>query len=71
MNAPFNPQALMGQFQTFKQNPVQFLLQRKINIPQELANDPQKAIQHLMDTGQMNQQTFNRLNQMAKQFNIN
>lgn len=63
-NMPFNPQ-MFGQFM---QNPLQFMLQRKMNIPQNLANDPQAMIQHLMNTGQMNQNTYNSLNQFRKEF---
>lgn len=64
----FNPQAVMGQFQAFKQNPMQFLMQHRLNIPQEYMNNPQGAIQYLMNSGHMNQQTYNQLQQMAKQF---
>ena len=61
----FNPQNFMQQFQQFRQNPMQFLMQHRLNIPQEYANDPQGAIQHLMNTGKMNQQQYNQLQQMA------
>lgn len=50
---------IMSQFyNVFMQNPFQFLLQRKINIPHEYANNPQGAVQYLMNNGQMSQQTF-------------
>ena len=51
-----------------KQNPVQFLMQRKFNIPQDITNDPNAIIQHLMRTGQVSQQQYNKAMQMAKQF---
>lgn len=65
-----NPQA---QFQTFMQNPFQFLMSRKINIPQEYQSDPHSAVQYLLNNGQMNQGAFNKLfsklQQMGFRFN--
>lgn len=54
-------------FDRFKQNPIQFLLQRKINLPQEYANNPQGAVQYLMSNGQMSQTTFENLRGKAAQ----
>ena len=68
MMQPFNPAMMMGQFQTFMQNPVAFLAQRRLNIPQQLQNDPQGAIQYLMNSGQMTQDQYNQLRQMAQQY---
>lgn len=62
---------MKNQFNNFMKNPFQFLLQRKINIPQEYANNPQGAIQYLMSTGQMSQQTFENLRSKAAQMGIN
>ena len=56
-----------NQFNMFMSNPFQFLLQRQINIPQEYANNPQGAIQYLMNTGKMSQQTFENLRSRATQ----
>lgn len=58
-------------FGMFRQNPLQFLLQRKIDIPKEYANDPQGAIQYLMSTGKMSQQTFENLRSQASQMGFN
>ena len=54
--------------QNLKQNPMQFLIQKKFNIPQNISNDPNAIIQHLMNTGQVSQQQYNRASSMAKQF---
>lgn len=62
---------MMNEFNSFKQNPWQFLLQRKINIPHEYANNPQGAVQYLMNSGQMSQQTFENLRGRASQMGIN
>ena len=50
---------IMSALQALKQNPMQFILQRKFNIPQNIANDPNAIIQHLMNTGQVSQQSYN------------
>lgn len=62
-----NLQAMLQQFQN---NPVQFLMQRNLNIPQEMLNNPQAAIQHLMNSGQMSQAQFNRFQQMARSMGL-
>lgn len=54
----------------FKQNPMQFLTQRQINIPQELQNNPKEAVQYLLNNGQMTQEGFNKLQQMASQMGV-
>ena len=52
--------------QNLKQNPMQFLMQKKFNIPQDIASDPNAIIQHLMNSGQVSQAQYNRAMQMAK-----
>lgn len=72
MNDPFGSmQGFMGQFQGFIKNPMQYMLQRKLNIPQQYMNDPAGAIQYLMNKGQMTQQQYNSLQQMSKQIQNN
>ena len=65
-----NNMNFQSQFNNFMQNPMQFLIQKRINIPQEFANDPQGAIQHLLNSGQMSQDTFNKLRDTASQMGI-
>ena len=72
MPDPFGSmQNMMSQFQAFRANPAQFLLQRKLNIPQGVMNNPQAAIQHLLNSGAMSQQQFQALRQMAGQIQAN
>ena len=59
-----------NQFNAFMSNPFQFLLQRNISIPQEYASNPQGAIQYLMNTGKMSQQTFENLRARAAQMGV-
>ena len=50
-----------------KSNPMQFLMQNKLNIPQNIANDPNAIIQHLMNNGSISQEQYNQAINMAKQ----
>lgn len=58
---------LMSQLQLLQRNPMQFLA-RRFNVPQNIANDPNAIIQHLMNTGQVSQMQYNQAAQMVKQF---
>lgn len=61
----------MGQFRGFMQNPMQYMMQKRLNIPQQYQNDPNAAIQYLMNNGQMSQSQYNQLQQMARQIQGN
>lgn len=61
-----NPLAMLQQL---KANPMQFLLQRKMNIPNGLPmNDPNAILNHLLQTGQVSQEQINRAYQAAQRF---
>ena len=61
MNNPMNFMQMFGQF---RQNPMQFLIQQKFNIPQNIGSNPQAIVQHLLDTNQISQQQVNQARQM-------
>ncbi len=65
-----NTNQMSNMFNSFMQNPMQFLMQRKINIPQQYQNDPHGAVQYLLNNGQMRQEDFNRLSQIANQMGV-
>jgi hypothetical protein len=65
MNNQVNPMQMLTQF---KQNPMQFLIQRRLNVPQNLMNDPQGILNHLLQTKQISQDDVNRAYQMMGQF---
>lgn len=72
-NPLFNEQmnkGFMNQFNQFKQNPMQFLVNHRVNIPQQFANDPHGAVQHMLNNGQMSQQQLNSLTQIAQRMGI-
>lgn len=49
--------------QQLRQNPAQMLRQAGLNVPDNL-NDPNAIIQHLMNSGQISQQNYERARQM-------
>lgn len=74
MRDPFGSiQGFMGQFQGFMQNPMQYMMQRKLNLPSNInpMQNPQAAIQYLMNSGKLDQQTYNQLQQVAQQIQNN
>lgn len=63
-------QGMMGQFNTFMKNPLGFLMQRRINVPPQYANDPQGAVQYLLSSGQMSQEMYQTLRTRAEQMGV-
>ena len=70
MPNPLFQNQLIDQYNQFKSNPIAFLAQRKVNIPQQYMNNPQEAVQYLMNNGIMSQGQYNQLAQLAQTFNI-
>lgn len=65
-----NPVQLMQAVQQFKANPMQMLLQRRLNVPQNMMNDPSAIINHLLQTGQINQNQINQAYQTMQNLSI-
>lgn len=63
-----NPiQSLMSQVNQIRNNPMQFFMSRKLNMPENISNDPQAIVQHLLNTGQMTQAQYNKLQSQINQ----
>lgn len=62
-----NPMNIMQMLSQMKANPAAVLGQR-FNIPQNMMNNPNDIIQHLINTGQVSQQQYNAVNQAARQY---
>lgn len=58
--------SLQSQYNVFMQNPMQFLMNHKVNVPQQFQNDSHGAVQYFLNNGQMSQQQFNRYAQIAQ-----
>ena len=61
---------MMSQYAQFKKDPVQFLISRKNNIPQEYLNNPKGAVEYLMNSGQMTQNQLSQIEAMASKLGI-
>ena len=60
---------MMGMLQQLKANPMQFLMQRRLNLPQGVPmNDPNAILQHLVSSGQVSQDAVNSAYQAAQRF---
>lgn len=58
---------LMQMVQQFKANPIQMLLQRRMNLPQGIpTNDPNAMLNYLLQSGQVSQQQINNAYQMMQ-----
>lgn len=63
------PNQILGMLQQLKANPMQMLLQKRMNLPQGIStSDPQAILNHLVQTGQVSQQQINNAYQMMGQF---
>ena len=49
---------MMQMMQQLKSNPMAFL-QKRFNLPQNIGNDPQSILNHLVSSGQVNQNQIN------------
>jgi len=61
------PQSMPGQFAEFMQNPLMYLMKRNVRIPEQYSQNPQDAVNYLVSSGQMDQQTLNNLRSKASQ----
>ena len=64
-----NIQALLQAYTRLKQNPNQVLT--SMDIPEQYRNDPNDAIQYLMNNGKISQQMYNNANNQLKQLQNN
>jgi len=64
-----NIKALFNAYTQLMQNPTQILQQ--LNIPNNYANDPQGAIQYLMNNGRITQDQYNAANNQLRQLQNN
>ncbi len=61
-----NPMQMLSQL---KSNPMGLLRQAGFNVPTNI-NNPQAIIQHLMNSGQINQNQLTQAQQMAQNFGM-
>lgn len=64
-----NLMQIFSRFGNFMQNPAQMLQQ--MGLTPEAMSNPRATVQQLMNTGRMNQNQFNQLQQMANMMQNN
>ena len=57
-----------NQYNSFISNPIAFLTQRKVNIPQQYMNNSDDAVQYLLNNGIMSQEQYNQIMQFGSMF---
>ena len=58
-------------FMNFMQNPMQFIVKSNLNIPQQYLNNPNDAIQYLLNSGRITQDQYNKAVQQANMLKKN
>lgn len=58
----------MQMFAQFMRNPMALFAQRRWNIPQNIMNDSDAIVNHLLQTKQISQEAVNRAYQQMGQF---
>lgn len=59
---------LIRKFNQFRENPLGALMSTGVNIPSNIGNNPEAMVNYLRNSGQMNDNQFSELKQMAEQF---
>ena len=62
-----NQMNFMQMFQQFRANPMQMIIQSRMNVPSGM-NDPNQILNHLLKTGQITQDQINSAYQMMQRF---
>jgi len=60
---------LLSGFQNFMRDPAQML--KQTGLPADALKNPQATVQQMMNSGKINQQQFNQLQQMANNITQN
>ena len=63
-----NPMNIMQMLPQFRANFPQLIAQRRLNIPQNMMNNPDAIVNHLLQTRQISQDAVNRAYQQLSQF---
>lgn len=62
---------MVGRFQQFMSNPMQFMINNRLNLPQNFSGDANQAIQYLMNSGQLTQEQYNWAQGMSRRIQSN
>lgn len=56
-----------GKISQIRQNPMQFFTSIGLNVPQNIVNDPDAIVQHLMNSGRVSQEDYDNVIKLARQ----
>ena len=59
---------ILSEYAIFQQNPAQYLLSKGLNIPVNMLNDPQNAVQYIISSGQGTPEQLNQFKTMLNMF---
>lgn len=59
---------LIQKFQQFSKNPLGSLLGIGVDIPKNVGNNPESMVNYLRNSGQMTEEQFEQISQLAHQF---
>lgn len=66
-----NPQMLMQMLPILQGNPMGMLMNKGFNVPNGNMNNPQAIVEHLMNSGQIDQNTYNNAIKTAQSMGYN
>ena len=67
LNKPIQKVDMRNALQQLKHNPAQLIKQAGYNVPANIANNPQAAVMHLIQSGQVRPPIMNMLGKMMGQ----
>lgn len=59
---------ILSEYAIFQQNPAQYLLSKGLNVPVNMLNDPQNAVQYIISSGQGTPEQLNQFKTMLNMF---
>lgn len=59
---------MLNEFDKFQQNPMTYLASKGLNVPQDKLNNPQKAIEYIITSGQGTNDQLNQFKTMLNMF---
>lgn len=59
---------MLSEYAIFQQNPAQYLLSKGLNVPVNMLNDPQTAVQYIISSGQGTPEQLNQFKTMLNMF---
>ena len=58
---------MQDELRKLQSNPKEFIQKAGVNVPEEIMNNPQAMVMHLIQTGQVSSPTLQRILPMLKQ----